>query len=163
METHRKGDLTETIVVTELKRRQIPVSRPIGDNERYDLVAESGRDLHRLQVKTSWVTEGTIRFHGKSQHTNAQGNVYEIYDGDVDYFVVYVDELETIYLIPESTFETDMRLRVEEPDQRDRTINWAENYEFESTITLRVEAPDKPDPRINWAEDFELASSWPPT
>lgn len=131
MESHRRGELTEAIVVAELKRREIPVAKPTGDNERYDLIAESEAGLWRLQVKTGRVSDGTIRFHGKSQHTNAQGNVYEPYDGDVDYFVVYAHELETMYLVAESAFRTDMRLRIEEPSQPDRTINWAEDYEFD--------------------------------
>jgi hypothetical protein len=53
MESHRKGELTETVVIADLIQRGIPVSRPFGDNERYDAIAESpsGR-LYRLQIKT---------------------------------------------------------------------------------------------------------------
>ena len=43
METHRKGDLTEAIVIAELTKREIPVSIPFGDNERYDIVVETPR------------------------------------------------------------------------------------------------------------------------
>lgn len=131
MEPHRRGELTEALVIAELKRREIPVSKPVGDNERYDLVAESDGGLWRLQVKTGRLQDGTIRFHGTSQHTNAQGNVYERYDGVVDFFVVYVDELESMYLLPESAFETDIRLRVEEPSQADSSINWARDFAFD--------------------------------
>lgn len=131
MEPHRRGDLTEAEVVVELKRRSIPVSKPVGDNERYDIIVESETDLWTVQVKTGWLRDGTIRFHGKSQHTNSQGNTYQTYDGDVDYFAVYCDELEQLYLIEESAFDTNMRLRVAEPAQRDESINWAEDYEFD--------------------------------
>ncbi|WP_394295066.1 group I intron-associated PD-(D/E)XK endonuclease [Halococcus thailandensis] len=31
MDSHRKGDLTEALVIAELKRREIPVSIPFGD------------------------------------------------------------------------------------------------------------------------------------
>lgn len=34
MDSHEKGDLTEAIIIAELKRRSIPVSLPFGDNER---------------------------------------------------------------------------------------------------------------------------------
>lgn len=131
MESHRRGDLTEAVVVAELKRRSIPVSKPVGDNERYDLIAESGTGLWTFQVKTGWFREGTIRFHGKSQHTNSQGNTYQTYDGDVDYFVVYCDELDRLYLIEESAFNTNMRLRVAEPAKQDESINWADECEFD--------------------------------
>lgn len=131
MEPHRKGDLTEALVVAELKRRGIPVSKPVGDNERYDLIAESEAGLWTLQIKTGRFTDGVVEFKGVSQHTNSQGNQYVPYDGDVDFFVVYAYEFETLYLVPEEAVGNDMRLRVAEPDQQDRTIKWAEEYEFD--------------------------------
>lgn len=131
MESHRKGDLTEATVVAELKRRGIAVSLPFGDNERYDLIAESNDDLYRIQVKTGWISDGCVRFHGKSSHTNSEGNVYKTYDGDIDFFAVYCHEIDQLYLIGESEFETQMILRVEEPVQAQPSINWAEEYEFD--------------------------------
>lgn len=134
MDSHRKGELTESIVITELKRRQVPVSTPFGDNERYDLLVESPNgEFRSVQVKTGWLRDGRVTFKGMSQHTNASGNVYKQYRGDVDYFLVYCYELETLYLIAEEEFNTGMCLRVEEPEQVDKTINWAENYRFDET------------------------------
>jgi hypothetical protein len=131
METHRKGDMTEAVVLAELKRREIPVSVPFGDNERYDLVAESNETLHRLQIKTGRLSEGCIRFHGKSSHTNSNGNVYKPYEGDTDFFTVYCQDVEQLYLIGEQEFDTAMCLRVAEPDVDQPSINWAEDYEFD--------------------------------
>jgi len=133
MESHKKGDLTESIVITELKRRQIPVSVPFGDNERYDLTVEAPTgDFYSIQVKTGRYRDGLVRFNGMSQHTNSSGNVYKSYHDDVDYFLVYCYELETLYLIAEQEFDTRMELRVETPEQVHRTINWAEEYEFDT-------------------------------
>lgn len=132
MESHRKGDLTEAVVITELKRREIPVSVPFGDNERYDLVVETpSESFLRVQVKTGWLTDGVVQFHGKSQHTNASGNTYEQYDGDVDYFAVYCHELDQLYWMGEDEFETRATLRVEEPAVVQPAINWAADYEFD--------------------------------
>lgn len=133
MESHRKGDLTEAVVITELKRREIPVSVPFGDNERYDLVVETpDASFLRVQVKTGWLTEGVVQFHGKSQHTNASGNTYAYYDGDVDYFAVYCHELDQLYWVGEDEFDTGIRLRVEDPDVVQPSINWASEYEFDA-------------------------------
>lgn len=53
METHRKGDLTEAVVIAELMKRSVPVSIPFGDNERYDVVAENpDGSLLKVQIKT---------------------------------------------------------------------------------------------------------------
>jgi hypothetical protein len=131
METHRKGDLTEAAVITELKRRGVPVSVPFGDNERYDLVVESRDELYRMQVKTGSYDGETVTFKGYSVHTNSAGNVHESYDGDVDYFLVYCHELETTYLVAEDAVTSNMRLRVEEPGVAQPSINWAEEYEFD--------------------------------
>ncbi|MFB6104570.1 MAG: group I intron-associated PD-(D/E)XK endonuclease [Halobacteriaceae archaeon] len=130
MESHRKGDVTEARVIAEFKEREIPVSIPFGDNERYDVVVESDEEMYRIQIKTGWPSDGCIHFHGKSSHTNATGNVYKKYDGDVDYFAVYCAEVEELYLIGEDEFETNMQLRVEEPGVNQPTINWASEYEF---------------------------------
>ena len=132
METHRKGDFTEATVLAELKRRSIPVSIPFGDNERYDFVVEADDGaLYKAQVKTGWLSGGVVDFHGKSQHTNSRGNVYEDYNGDVDHFLVYVHELDALYLVPDDEFDWSISLRVDTPEQADASINWADDYAFD--------------------------------
>ena len=137
VETHIKGDATEATVIAALKQRGIPVSQPFGDNERYDLLVETpDQRILRVQVKTGWVRNGTIEFHGRSQHTNAQGNTYEKYEGDVDYFFVYTPERDSLHVIGEWEFDSSMQLRIEEPEQTHQTINWATEYEFETRWPL---------------------------
>lgn len=131
MESHRRGDLTESRVIAELCERQIPVARPFSDNERYDLIVESPDGLYRAQIKTGWLTGGCVQFRGWSQHTNASGNVYKLYDDDVDFFIVFSPELSRLFLVKESEFDTSMFLRVEEPEIAQPSINWAEDYEFD--------------------------------
>lgn len=132
MESHRKGDLTEAEVITELKRREIPVSIPFGDNERYDLLYETPEGhVLRAQVKTGWTTDGIVNFRGYSQHTNSKGNVYKKYDADVDCFLVYSQEYERLFLVWEDEFDSNMSIRVEEPEQTHDTINWADDYAFD--------------------------------
>lgn len=132
MEPHRKGDLTESIVITELKKRDIGVSIPFGNNERYDVIVESDTgELYSAQIKSGWVTDGVIKFHAKTQHTNSQGNTYKPYEGDVDLFLVYCEETDGLYLVWEDEFNSSLWLRVEEPEMHHRTINWAEDFEFD--------------------------------
>lgn len=132
MDSHRKGEFTEATVIAELKRRSIPVSLPFGDNERYDMVLETPTGaLVRVQVKTGWLTNGTIGFHTKTQHTNSTGNTYKKYQDDIDYFIVYCHDLESLYLISEDEFEDAITLRVEQPKIENRRIRWASDYEFD--------------------------------
>ncbi|WP_277554345.1 group I intron-associated PD-(D/E)XK endonuclease [Halobaculum limi] len=136
MPSHRKEDYTEAVVVAELKRRGIPVSKPVGDNERYDLIVEAAQELWTLQVKTGSHRDDGINFRGVSQHTNASGNTYKPYDGDVDLFIVYCHELGSMYLVPEAEVGSNMFLRTAEPSQRHRNINWASEYEFDRNWPL---------------------------
>jgi Uri superfamily endonuclease len=132
MQSHRKGEATEATVIAELKQRGISVSLPFGDNERYDAIVETpdGRPL-RVQIKTANYRNGVLEVSGESQHTNAQGHQYKQYAGDIDYFLAYSDVLETMYWIPEERVETRISLRVDQPEQVDGSINWAEEYEFD--------------------------------
>jgi hypothetical protein len=132
MEPHRKGDLTEAVVLGELKRRNVPVSFPFGDNERYDAIAETpSGSLVRLQIKTGRLRDGTVRFDGTSSHTNAHRTVRKSYDDDTDVFLVYCHELDELYSVPETEVTTRMQLRVDEPDKDDPKINPAEQYRFD--------------------------------
>ncbi|MXR41739.1 hypothetical protein GRX01_10375 [Halobaculum sp. WSA2] len=132
MPSHRKGDYTEAVVVAELKRRGIAVSKPVGDNERYDAILEAKDRLLTVQIKTGSYEREGIRFRGASQHTNSSGNVYKLYEDDVDYFLVYCHESTSLYLVPESEVGSNMFLRTAEPSQRHANMNWAREYEFDA-------------------------------
>lgn len=132
MEPHKKGDLTEAIVITGMIRREIPVSKPFGDNERYDILIEDPyKNIIKAQIKTGWLDDGRVIFRANSQHTNSQGNVYKPYTDDVDIFLIYSHDLNEIYLIEETEFNSAINLRVEEPKQYHRDMNWARDYEFD--------------------------------
>ena len=133
MESHRKGELTEAVVLAELKRRGVSVSLPFGDNERYDMIIETpGGWLFRAQIKTGWNRDGTVTFKGYSQHTNSEGNVYKRYTDGIDCFLVYSHHVERLFLVWEDEMGTNMAIRVEEPEQRHRTANWADDYKFDA-------------------------------
>jgi len=131
MESHEQGDATEAAVIANLKQRAIPVSIPFGDNQRYDVVIETPRsELLRIQIKTGWLNDGKITFHGASQHTNSAGNTYKKYEGDVEYFIIYTPEIDGFHAVAEHEFDSRIQLRVPDPEQADSSINWAESYEF---------------------------------
>ena len=130
--THQRGDATEAIVVAELLQREIPLAMPPSDNERYDLLAGTAKDrFFRIQIKTGWIDNDVIHFQPCSSHTNTQGNVRKPYDGDVDYFIIFVPELESLYLIAEDEFNTGISLRIQPPKGVHRDINWADDFEFD--------------------------------
>jgi hypothetical protein len=132
MESHRKGDLTEATVVAELKRHEVPVSLPFGDNERYDVVIESpSGQLLRAQIKTGWYRDGVVQFKGYSQHTNSEGNTYKPYGDGIDCFLVYSHEVERLFLVWEAEVDANMSIRIEAPEQQHDSTNWADEYAFD--------------------------------
>lgn len=132
MDPVRKGELTEATVVAELKRREIAVSLPFGDNERYDAVLEApGGRLLRAQIKTGWERDGTVQFKGYSQHTNSTGNTYKPYTDGIDCFLVYTHDFERLFLVWVDEIRANMTLRVGEPDQRHDSTNWADDFAFD--------------------------------
>ena len=130
-----RGDETEAAIIHYLVAKGYSVSIPFGDNDKYDIIVDSGERLYRVQCKTAWQNkDATIRFNTHSQ-TTRDGEYHEnTYHGEIDAFVVRYPETETIYWIPISeATEQKMELRfsaeIDHP-----SINWAEDYEFENSI-----------------------------
>ena len=144
MESHKRGDATEAVVLAVLKKREIPVAIPFGDNERYDFVIQTpdSRFL-RAQVKTGWTANGVVNFRGYSQHTNSKGNVYKKYEGDVDCFLVYSHERDSLFFVWENELNLAMSIRVEQAEQNHESINWAAEFDFDERWPPRVSGLDR--------------------
>jgi len=130
-----RGDETEAAIIHQLIADEYSVAVPFGDNDKYDLVVDSGQTLYRVQCKTAWQNkEETIRFNTHSQ-TTRDGEYHEdTYNGHIDAFVVRYPQTETLYWIPiAQATEQKMELRFA-ADIDHPSINWAEEYEFDGTI-----------------------------
>jgi hypothetical protein len=64
------GDRTTLAVMFALKLRGETVLVPFGENVRYDLVADNGRRLSRIQCKTGCLRDGVIRFNVCSSYSH---------------------------------------------------------------------------------------------
>ena len=129
--TKDAGDETEARVLSELIASGYSVSVPFADNDKYDLVVDTGQRLYRVKCKTAWKNKDeTIRFNTHSQ-TTKDGEYHErTYHGDIDAFVVRYPKRETLYWIQiDDATDQKMELRFEgEIDHP--SINWAHEYEF---------------------------------
>jgi len=127
------GDETEACAIQELVSSGYSVSVPFGDNDKYDLIADDGENLYRIQCKTAWENKpNTIRFNTHSQ-TTRDGDYHETnYSGSVDAFLVRYPPEEQFYWISiEEATSQKMELRYE-AEINHPSINWARDYEFES-------------------------------
>lgn len=130
-----RGDATEAAIIQRLIASGYSVSIPFGDNDKYDLVVDSGEKLYRVQCKTAWQNKTeTIRFNTHSQTTKGGEYHEKTYDGEIDAFVARYPETDTLYWVPiaEATAQK-MELRftaeIDHP-----SINWAEDYRFDGSI-----------------------------
>lgn len=46
-------------------------------------------------------------------------------------FLVYTPALDNLHAVSEHEFDSRIQLRVDDPEQADSSINWAEEYEFD--------------------------------
>ena len=112
------------------------VLTPYGKNHRYDLMIEDADgQVWRIQCKTGWLDEAQtiIRFATASSynHTASQKG-WRHYRGQIDYFAVYVEQLEKIYLIPvDDVGITQTMLRLTPTKNRqEKNVRWVKDYEL---------------------------------
>ncbi|WP_257299797.1 group I intron-associated PD-(D/E)XK endonuclease [Haloarchaeobius sp. FL176] len=125
------GDETEVAILHKLIEYGYSVSLPFGDNDKYDLVLDSGAELYRVQCKTAWQNKpDTIRFNTHSQTTRGGEYHESTYEDAVDAFIVRYPETGTLYWVDVADATSQkMELRFD-ADIDHPSINWASEYEF---------------------------------
>jgi hypothetical protein len=105
---------------------------PFGVNQRYDLVLEHEGRFLKVQCKTGRLRRGVIQFSAVSTQSNTCETRVRGYGGEVDLFVVYCPENQSVYAIPaEEVPFTGMYLRVEPPrNGQSKRVRWAREYEL---------------------------------
>lgn len=102
--TKDKGDIGLTKVIADLVEKGLVISLPIHEHLHYDLIADSGKRLIRIQVKYRSHNKDTksINFNCKTVHKGAKGeNIQSFYKkDDFDLYAVYSPELKLCYYIP---------------------------------------------------------------
>ena len=138
MNSKTKGNISEAKALFEFQRRNIPVALPWGDNERYDMIAEFGGKLNRIQVKTAnEEANGSIRCYCRSSKNHTTNKSLDTYEKDVDYFVFYNQNRDIIALVPIKDIGScqTISLRIE-PTKNGQTsgIKFFKDYDFDKIL-----------------------------
>lgn len=136
MDTLAKGLLTEAKIYSALVQNGYPVVFPARIT-RWDIGWEEGDKLIRVQCKTGIVRNGAVMFCTASRGCGKTGRRH--YRNQVDYFGVYVAELEKVYLIPVEAVGTataTLRLTPSRNSQV-KKIKWAVDYEMKKSSFLK--------------------------
>lgn len=113
----RKGDLAELKVATDLVDRGCQISIPFSEDCDYDLVADRGGILHRVQVKYTESDGATITIRCRS-HSLTKGKIRQTkyYTAEtIDWIAVYDRTSDRCYYCPASELgsgRSDLRLRL---------------------------------------------------
>lgn len=140
MHTKNKGDISEQFVIANFLRKGWSVSKPIGDNQRFDLIVDSGDNvLRKVQVKTAYQQNGKLKISARSAgYTITEGKVKsfaKVYNGQVDLIAAYCWENDKIYIIDldKSAKNYEFILRVDPSKNKQRkTVRWAKDYDLDA-------------------------------
>jgi hypothetical protein len=102
------GDAAELGAATIIRRNGGQVSFPFGDNAKYDIVADIGNTLYKVQVKSTTQRDGES---GSLRAPLRSSDGYGYDDSDVDSFILYnqIDD-EYYWLWPEECADTVARV-----------------------------------------------------
>lgn len=102
MNTQDTGDLSELRVAAKLKELGCSVMIPFTESQQYDLVADDGNELVRVQVKSGRKTpDGKTEFSCFCSNSSKSGNNRTFYTADdIDGIAVYVHETDDYYWVP---------------------------------------------------------------
>ena len=109
---------------------------PFGDFQRYDLVIDDDGVFSRVQCKLGKLTadKGALYFHSCSIDSRSQKGrcIRKGYVGQVEFFGVYCEALDTKYLVPVAEAPgTHCYLRLTPPKNgQKKGIRWAADYEL---------------------------------
>jgi hypothetical protein len=93
-----RGDLTEVAFLHKAMSLGFMVAKPYGHNHRYDFIVEGGKNLWRVQVKTSICVEGDL--YNVSVRHSLNGVRIPYTEAEIDFVAVYLIRLETWYILP---------------------------------------------------------------
>lgn len=103
-ERKRLGELGQIAFEYRATKLGLIVSRPYGDNNRYDCVVDNGHRLMRVQVKTTnSLRRGAYEIHaGRRRAGRPKGSpaLIPYLKSEIDYMVGYIEPEESFYLIP---------------------------------------------------------------
>ena len=130
MNTTQKGDIAHAAVLAALVKAGHNVLLPFSDGLRYDIAVEVEGQLIKIQIKSGLLKNGAVQFRDVSTRVSGDKIIVKSYKGDVDFFGVYCQELDTVYLVPINECQNSVTsLRVEPTKNGQRTnIRYADSY-----------------------------------
>jgi len=103
----RRGEMGEGLLLIKMAMLGYSVSRPWGDSDKYDLIVDTGANLHRVQLKTAFTSTKATSHSGAGGYrfrtcTRAEQSYRA---SQIDFLVTYIVPEDAWYVFPPSEFE----------------------------------------------------------
>jgi hypothetical protein len=108
MHPKQKGEITEQIIICEFLKLGIPVSKPIGDNQPYDLIIDLHGKLLKVQSRTGRLRNNIVKFNALSYRVNTKCVYMKDNRDKFDLFVVYCPDNQQTYIIESNKIITNV-------------------------------------------------------
>ena len=137
MNTKLIGDLVEAKFLALCIDHGITISKPFGDNARYDYIIDINGNLLRIQCKHGRVKGDNLLANtcSYSPYSNISRRSYL---GEADYFAIYSENLDKFYLvkIDNSTPVGNLSLRLyPTKNGQNKGISFAKDFEFDKVVS----------------------------
>lgn len=132
MNTKQVGEISEACIIADCLRFGYSVSKPFGDNQRYDLILDLDDRLYRVQCKTGRIRNGAVEFPVCSTK-NYNGHSRQSYVGQIELIFVYCPDNNTTYWLnmETNTSKTSASYRVDEPEYIQTKMRFAKDFLLE--------------------------------
>ena len=123
-----QGNKSECFVLGAYLTAGFQVSIPFGSGIAYDLVVDPGDGfpLFKVQVKTGWLSDGRILYKARRKGGLNWKSERKYNPGDVDWFVIFVPELNQLYAVPADGHVAEGSLRINDPRNKQfKNVRWA--------------------------------------
>lgn len=122
------GSIGEHIAILKLLELGLSVSKPIGDNDRYDLIIDKENILYKIQVKSSKGTQDSVVFYTCSSqaHRGKGRSLYTL--EEVDYFLLVDIVTKQVFILPNDGKRSSIIIRYTQSNSRNDNSNYAGNF-----------------------------------
>jgi hypothetical protein len=134
-DTNMTGTLSEIKIIARLLDLGYSVFTPYGSGQRSDLIIEDAENVFwRLQCKSARLVDNdtVLQFDAANHNVTGKNQQKRHYRDDCDFFALYNEKLNKVYLIPISEVgATKAHLRLTHPKNKNQYgYRMASNYEL---------------------------------
>lgn len=141
MNTKQIGEISEAFIIAELLKKGYSVSKPFGDNQKYDLIIDDGKNLLRGQCKTATLDDTVLQCpitRTKNIWKKGERHRQPYSKNEVDVFLFYNLKLNKVYWVPFEVVENknaSISLRLEPPkNNQTKGIFLAKEFEIKEIL-----------------------------